>query len=72
VNSDETDNDLVREGDSHGVWLEGEHLIHIPQLDEELRVVGNTLVMERVDNVTVRVEADVSKDEALRIFRSMR
>jgi hypothetical protein len=72
VNSDETDIDLVREGDSHGVWLEGEHLIHIPQLDEELRVVGNTLVMERVDNVTVRVEADVSKDEALRIFRSMR
>jgi hypothetical protein len=47
-------------------------VLHIPQLDEELRLVGNTLVMERADNVTVRVEADVSKDEALEIFHSMR
>jgi hypothetical protein len=72
VNSDQTDLELVRDGDAHGVWLEGEHVIHIPQLDEELRLVGNTLVMERADNVTVRVEADISKDEALEIFRSMR
>jgi hypothetical protein len=72
VNSDETDIEQVRDGDSFGVWLEGEHVIHIPQLDEDLRVVGNTLVMQRPDNVTVRVEADISKAEALRIFRSMR
>jgi hypothetical protein len=72
VNSDSTDLELVRDGDAHGVWLEGEHVIHIPQLDEELRLVGNTLVMERADNVTVRVEADIPKVEALEIFRSMR
>jgi hypothetical protein len=72
VNSDLTDIEQVREGDSFGVWLEGEHVIHIPQLDEMLRVVGNTLVMEATDNVTTRVEADIPKAEALRIFRSMR
>jgi hypothetical protein len=71
VNSDFTDIEQVREGDSFGVWLEGEHVIHIPQLDEMLRVVGNTLVMERTDNVTTRVEAEIPKAEALRIFRSM-
>jgi hypothetical protein len=37
-----------------------------------VRLVGNTLVMERADNVTVRVEADIPKDEALEIFDSMR
>jgi hypothetical protein len=72
VNSDQTDLELVRSGDAHGVWIEGEHVLYMPQLDEQLRVVGNTLVMERADNVTVRVEADIPKDEALRTFRSMR
>lgn len=72
VNSDQTDLELVRDGDAHGVWIEGEHVLYIPQLDEELRLVGNTLVMERADNVTVRVEADIPKDEALEIFHSMR
>lgn len=72
VNSDQTDLELVRDGDAHGVWIEGEHVLYIPQLDEELRLVGNTLVMERADNVTVRVEADIPKDEAVEIFHSMR
>ena len=72
VNSDQTDLELVRDGDAHGVWIEGPHVLHIPQLDEELRLVGDTLVMERADNVTVRVEADIPKDEALEIFHSMR
>ena len=72
VNSDETNIQQVRDGDSFGVWLEGEHVIHIPQLGEELRVVGNTLIMQRTDNVTTRVEAEIPKAEALRIFRSMR
>jgi len=72
VNSDQTDLQLVRAGDAHGIWIEGEHVLHMPQFDEEIRLVGNTLVMERVDDVTVRVEADIPKDEALEIFRSMR
>ena len=72
VNSEQTNLQLVRAGDAHGVWIEGEHVLHMPQFDEEIRLVGNTLVMERVDNVTVRVEADIPKDEALEIFRSMR
>jgi hypothetical protein len=72
VNSDQTDLELVRDDDANGVWVEGEHVLYIPQLDEELRVVGNTLVMERADHVTVRVEADIPKEEALEIFRSMR
>jgi hypothetical protein len=29
------------------------------------------LILERPDGVTTRIEADVSKDEAIRIYRSM-
>jgi hypothetical protein len=58
-----------------GVWIEGErHFLFYPGADNEepFRLVGNTLVLERTDGVTVRIEADVSKDEALRIAGSMR
>jgi hypothetical protein len=58
-----------------GVWIEGEqHALFYPgaNREEPFRLVGNTLVFERADGVTVRIEADVSKEEALRIARSMR
>ena len=57
-----------------GVWLYGEkHAIFYPSTDHEepFRLVGNALVYE-IDGVTLRIEAEVSKDEALRIARSMR
>jgi hypothetical protein len=60
-------------GDARAVWLEGAgHVLYIPGLGEEpQRLAGNTLIVQRADNVTVRIEADVSKDEAVEIFRSM-
>jgi hypothetical protein len=61
--------------DAQGVWIEGErHVLFYPGADREepFRLVGNTLVLERSDGVTVRIEADISKEEALRIARSMR
>ena len=60
---------------AQGVWIEGgRHVLFYPGADrpEPLRLVGNTLVLERTDGVTVRIEADISKEEALRIARSMR
>jgi hypothetical protein len=72
--SQETDVELVREGGAEGVWLEGgEHVLFFPSSGpESQRLVGNTLLLQRKDGVTVRIEADISKQEALRIFRSMR
>lgn len=70
----ETDVERVSVGGALGVWLEGgEHVLYYPGGGEERqRLVGNTLILQRPDNVTVRIEADISKEEALRIFRSMR
>jgi hypothetical protein len=69
----QTDVDLVREGEWHGAWLHGgEHLLYLPGFDRELRLVGNTLVVQGPDNVTVRIEADVSKRDAIRILRSLK
>jgi hypothetical protein len=65
----------VATDDARGVWIEGErHFLFYPGSDREepFRLVGNTLVLERTDGVTVRIEADISKEEALRIARSMR
>lgn len=72
--SQETTVDRVRVGPAEGVWLEGrEHVLFFPSTGpESQRLVGNTLLLEREDGVTVRIEADISKREALRIFRSMR
>jgi hypothetical protein len=70
----ETDVELVRAGRAEGAWLEGgEHVVFFPSTGpESQRLAGNTLLLQREDGVTVRIEADVSKEEALRIFRSMR
>jgi hypothetical protein len=72
---DTTEVELVREGDAFGAWLEGGyHMLFYPSVGAEdpQRLVGNVLVLEAPNNVTTRVEAQISKDEALRIFRSMR
>jgi hypothetical protein len=72
--SDETTVERVRVGAAEGAWLEGgEHVLFFPSAGpESQRLVGNTLLLQREDNVTVRIEADISKEEAVRIFRSMR
>ena len=66
--------ELVRVGRAEGAWLEGgEHVLFFPSVGpESQRLVGNTLLLQRADGVTVRIEADISKEEALRIYRSMR
>jgi hypothetical protein len=66
--------DQVRVGRAEGAWLEGrEHIVFFPSAGpESKRLVGNTLILQRADGVTVRIEADIAKEEALRIFRSMR
>ncbi|HEV2712073.1 MAG TPA: hypothetical protein VGU26_03165 [Gaiellaceae bacterium] len=68
-----TDVELVREGEWRGAWLHGgEHVLYLPGFDRELRLVGNALVVQGSDGVTVRIEADVSKQEAIRILRSLK
>jgi hypothetical protein len=65
----------VSTDDASGVWIEGErHFLFYPgaEREEPFRLVGNTLVLERNDGVTVRIEADISKEQALRIAESMR
>ena len=75
VNLEVTDRELVVvEPGYAGIWLFGEkHAIFYPSTDHEepFRLVGNALVYE-IDGVTLRIEAEISKDEALRIARSMR
>jgi hypothetical protein len=75
VNLNVTERELVVvEPGYAGVWLFGEkHAIFYPSTDHEepFRLVGNALVYE-IDGVTARIEAEISKDEALRIARSMR
>jgi hypothetical protein len=75
VNLNVTERDLVVvEPGYAGVWLYGEkHAIFYPSTEHEepFRLVGNALVFEN-DGVTLRIEAEISKDEALRIARSMR
>lgn len=62
---------------SPGYWLEGApHLFFVRApdgsiRDESLRLAGNTLIWVH-DGVTYRLEADVSRDEALRIAASFR
>jgi hypothetical protein len=70
----ETDVERVSADGAEGAWIEGgEHVLYFPGAGpESQRLVGNTLILQRSDGVTVRIEADISKKEALRIFRSMR
>lgn len=71
-----TDVELVTIGDGiSGVWLSGEkHGLFYPGVGEEepFRLVGNALVFETAGGVTVRIEAEISKKEAIRIARAMR
>lgn len=68
----ETNLQIITADGARGAWLSGgEHVLFLPGLGEQ-RLVGNVLILERPDGVTTRIEADVSKDEALRIYRSMR
>ena len=66
--------ELVNVDGAEGAWLEGgEHVVFFPSIcPESQRLVGNVLILERKDGVTVRIEADVPKNVAIRIFRSMR
>ena len=69
--SSQTDVEPVREGEWSGAWLSGgQHVLFLPVQDQLLRLVGNVLVVHN-SSTTVRIEADVSKDEALRILRSL-
>jgi hypothetical protein len=75
VNLNVTERELVVvEPGYAGVWLYGEkHALFYPSTDHEepFRLVGNALVYE-IDGVTLRIEAEIERDEALRIARSMR
>jgi hypothetical protein len=65
----------VMVGGASGVWLSGEkHGLFYPGVDgeEPFRLVGNALVFETTLGTTVRIEAEISKDEAIRIGSSMR
>ena len=72
--STETDVEIVTEDDAEGAWLEGQdHVLFFPTAGPERpRLVGNTLLLQRDDGVTVRIEGDIPKSRALRIYRSMR
>jgi hypothetical protein len=71
-----TDVERVTIGDGKfGVWLSGDkHAMFYPGVGEEepFRLVGNALVFESGTGITVRIEAEISKEEAIRIARSMR
>lgn len=58
-----------------GYWLEGAHFFsyldrHGDMQSEEVRLAGNVLLWERGTR-TLRLEADISKEEALRIAASV-
>lgn len=76
VNVGGTDTELVAVHPSTpGLWLSGEkHALFFPGVNQEepFRLVGNALIFETSAGLTVRIEAEVSKDEALEIARSMR
>jgi hypothetical protein len=66
-----TDVEPVTEGAWSGAWLSGgQHVLFLPVQDQMLRLVGKVLIVHN-GSMTVRIEADVSKDEALRILRSL-
>jgi hypothetical protein len=72
-----TDVEFVSVGPYSGAWLSGEkHGLYYPggpvHGEEPFRLVGNALVYEGDTGNTIRIEAEISKGEALRIARSMR
>jgi hypothetical protein len=68
---------VVVEPGTAGAWLSGaKHNLFYPggeaDGEEPFRLVGNALVFETPASTTVRIEAEISKAEAIRIARSMR
>jgi hypothetical protein len=68
---------VVVEPGTAGAWLSGaKHNLFYPggevHGEEPFRLVGNALVFETPAATTVRIEAEISKAEAIRIARSMR
>jgi hypothetical protein len=68
---------VVVEPGTAGAWLSGaKHGLFYPggevHGEEPFRLVGNALVFETRARTTVRIEAEISKAEAIRIARSMR
>jgi hypothetical protein len=69
----------VRVGAAPGLWLSGEpHALYFARPGEPDNVdldlpllAGNTLVWERPDGVTVRLEGDLSKRDAFAIAKSL-
>ena len=68
--------ELDVDGD-RAVWLEGgPHLVYVLGPDGSIRrdqgwLAGNTLLVDR-DGVTVRVEGDLARDDAVELVRAMR
>ena len=70
---------VMVEGDP-GLWLSGKpHAVMYSRVGSPYNVLmeqpilaGNTLVWERRDGLTVRLEGDLDKDEALRLAKSLR
>ena len=59
-----------------GYWVEGPHTVLVLDengnpVEDRARLAGNTLLWSRGE-ITYRLEVDVTKDEALRIARSVR
>lgn len=61
---------------ARGFWIEGSHVFSVIDPDgdvrfESLRIASNTLLWER-GGLTLRLESSLSKDDSLRIARSVR
>ena len=68
--------ETVEVGGSPGVWVAGRHVLAYRDRlgvfrQDTARLAGKTLIWQRGD-VTLRLEGDLSKQEALRIARSAR
>jgi hypothetical protein len=56
-------------GKSHGVaWIDDNGDVDF----EDQRLAGSTLLVERADGLLLRVEGDITRDDAVRIARSLR
>jgi hypothetical protein len=56
-------------GKAHGVaWMDENGDVEF----EDQRLAGNTLLVERADGLLLRVEGDITRDDAVRIARSLR
>jgi len=68
--------DLVTIAGEDGFWLEGQpHVLYFQdpegmRIEQSVRLAGNVLLWERGD-LTLRIEGDISMEEAVRIAESM-